>query len=152
MLFFLRLGKILESEINKVCDWMIANKLTPNHCLPPPIGSLCPPFWFTKNTFLEYHATTRQQTTMEKGIQWNSVNKSTSGQPVLDLIRGGFNKRRFLKCTKWFRSKQNGCNKRLDLLTVDLLTEFHCINVQTYYYRLTFSRIFAKLLATNCCT
>ena len=34
------------------------------------------------------------------GIQWNSVNKSTSGQPVLDLIRGGFNKRRFLKCTK----------------------------------------------------
>ena len=33
-------------------------------------------------------------------IQWNSVNKSTSGQPVLDLIRGGFNKRRFLKCTK----------------------------------------------------
>ena len=33
-------------------------------------------------------------------IQWNSVNKSTSGQPVLDLIRGGFNKWRFLKCTK----------------------------------------------------
>ena len=33
-------------------------------------------------------------------IQWNSVNKSISGQPVLDLIRGGFNKRRFLKCTK----------------------------------------------------
>ena len=30
-------------------------------------------------------------------IQWNSVNKSTAGQPVLDLIRGGFNKRRFLK-------------------------------------------------------
>ena len=30
-------------------------------------------------------------------IQWNSVNKSTSGQPVLDLICGGFNKRRFLK-------------------------------------------------------
>ena len=30
-------------------------------------------------------------------VQWNSVNKSTSGQPVLDLIRGGFNKRRFLK-------------------------------------------------------
>ena len=61
------------------------------------------------------------------GIQWNSVNKSTSGQPVLDLIRGGFNKRRFLKCTRRFRSKQIGCNKRLDLLTVDLLTEFHCI-------------------------
>ena len=60
-------------------------------------------------------------------IQWNSVNKSTSGQPVLDLIRGGFNKRRFLKCTRRFRSKQIGCNKRLDLLTVDLLTEFHCI-------------------------
>ena len=33
-------------------------------------------------------------------VQWNSVNKSTSGQPVLDLIRGGFNKRRFIKCTK----------------------------------------------------
>ena len=32
--------------------------------------------------------------------KWNSVNKSTSGQPVLDLICGGFNKRRFLKCTK----------------------------------------------------
>jgi len=28
-------------------------------------------------------------------IQWNSVNKSTSGQPVLDLIRGGFNNRIF---------------------------------------------------------
>ena len=54
-------------------------------------------------------------------IQWNSVNKSTSGQPVLDLIRGGFNKRRFLKCTRRFRSKQIGCNKRLDLLA-----EFHC--------------------------
>ena len=36
----------------------------------------------------------------ELALQWNSVNKSTSGQPVLDLIRGGFNKRRFLKCTK----------------------------------------------------
>ena len=45
----------------------------------------------------------------------------------MDLIRGGFNKRRFLKCTRRFRSKQIGCNKRLDLLTVDLLTEFHCI-------------------------
>ena len=53
-------------------------------------------------------------------VQWNSVNKSTSGQPVLDLIRGGFNKRRFLKCARRFRSKQIGCNKRLDLLTVDL--------------------------------
>ena len=65
-------------------------------------------------------------------LQCNSVNNSTSGQPVLDLIRGGFNKRSFLKCTKRFRSKQIGCNKRLDLLTVDLLTvdlltEFHCI-------------------------
>ena len=28
-----------------------------------------------------------------------------------------------------FRSKQIGCNKRLDLLTVDLLTEFHCIGI-----------------------
>ena len=64
----------------------------------------------------------------KKLIQWNSVNKSTSEQPVLDLIRGGFNKRRFLKCTRRFRSKQIGCNKRLDLLTVDLLTEFHCIH------------------------
>ena len=44
----------------------------------------------------------------------------------MDLIRGGFNKRRFRKCTRRFRSKQIGCNKRLDLLTVDLLTEFHC--------------------------
>ena len=61
-----------------------------------------------------------------KLIQWNSVNKSTLGQPVLDLIRGGFNKRRFLKCTRRFRFKEIGCNKRLDLLTVDLLTEFHC--------------------------
>ena len=60
-------------------------------------------------------------------LQRNSVNKSTSGQPVLDLIRGGFNKRHLLKCTRRFRSKQIGCNKRLDLLTVDLLTEFHCI-------------------------
>ena len=59
-------------------------------------------------------------------IQWNLVNKSTSGQPVLDLIRGGFIKHRFLKYTRRFRSKQIGCNKRLDLLTVDLLTEFHC--------------------------
>ena len=33
-------------------------------------------------------------------VQWNSVNKSTSGQPVLDLIRGGFNKRRFSKMHK----------------------------------------------------
>ena len=28
-----------------------------------------------------------------------------------------------------FRSKQIGCDKRLDLLTVDLLTEFHCIAI-----------------------
>ena len=42
-------------------------------------------------------------------VQRNSVNKSTSGQPVLHLIRGGFNKRRFLKCTRRFRSKQIGC-------------------------------------------
>ena len=69
MLFFLRLGKILESEINKVCDWMIANKLTPNHCLPPLLAACAPHFGLLKNTFLEYHATTRQQTTMEKGIQ-----------------------------------------------------------------------------------
>ena len=62
----------------------------------------------------------------QQQVQWNSVNKSTSGQPVLDLIRGGFNKRCFLKCPRRFRSKQIGCNKRLDLLTVDLLTEFHC--------------------------
>ena len=37
------------------------------------------------------------------------------------LINGGFN-----KGLGRFRSKQIGCNKRLDLLTVDLLTEFHC--------------------------
>ena len=72
----------------------------------------------------------------KKQVQWNSVNKSTSGQQVLDLIGGGFNKRRFLKCTRRFRSKQIGCNKRLDLLTVDLLTEFHCIilfRLRPYY-------------------
>jgi len=34
-------------------------------------------------------------TAMKWQIQWNSVNKSTSGQPVLDLIRGGFNNRIF---------------------------------------------------------
>ena len=65
-------------------------------------------------------------------LQWNSVNKSTSGQPVLDLICGGFNKRRLLKCTRRFRSKQIGCIKRLDLLTVDLSTEFHCITEKPY--------------------
>jgi len=55
-------------------------------------------------------------------IQWNSVNKSTSGQPVLDLIRGGFNNRGVGK----FCSKQFGCNKRLDLLAVGVLNGFYC--------------------------
>ena len=33
-----------------------------------PLTTACvPPFWFTQNTFLEHHVTTRQQTIMEKG-------------------------------------------------------------------------------------
>ena len=84
-------------------------------------------------------------------IQWNSVNKSTSGQPVLDLIRGGFNKRRFLKCTRRFRSKQIGCNKRLDLLTVDLLTEFHCIYSRMGpTIRPLLEGMFSLLMKNNC--
>ena len=55
-------------------------------------GGRAPPVRFTQNTFLEHHATTRQQTIMEKGITF----------------------------------KHNSCLK--------------------------FSRFFAKLLATNCCT
>ena len=31
-------------------------------------GSLPPPFWFTKNTFLEHHVTTRKLTMIQEGI------------------------------------------------------------------------------------
>ena len=34
----------------------------------PPNDCLSPPFWFTQNTFLEHHVTTRSQAMMEKGI------------------------------------------------------------------------------------
>ena len=66
----------------------------------------------------------------------------------MDLIRGGFNKRRFLKCTRRFRSKQIGCNKRLDLLTVDLLTEFHCISFLLQIIPIIFGQ---KLHSRNQC-
>ena len=33
-----------------------------------PQQPLVPPFWLTKNTAFEHHATTRQQTMMENGI------------------------------------------------------------------------------------
>jgi len=56
-----------------------------------------------------------------KGLQWNSVNKSTSGQPVLDLITE-FSIMQTKGVGK-FCSKQFGCNKRLDLLAVDVLKE-----------------------------
>ena len=35
----------------------------------PPNDSLGRPFWFTQNTILEHHKTTRQQALMEKGIK-----------------------------------------------------------------------------------
>ena len=35
--------------------------------VPAPNDCLCPPFWFTQNTFLAHHVTIRKQTIMKKG-------------------------------------------------------------------------------------
>jgi len=52
------------------------------------------------------------------------------GQLILDLISGGFNNRIFCNADKGvgkFRSKQFGCKKLLDLLTVNALNGLYCI-------------------------
>jgi len=66
------------------------------------------------------------------------------GQPILDLISDGFKTKFSIMRSKIvgkFCFKQFGCNKQLDLLTVDVLNGFYC----TFKHLMQFGTLLVQL-------